>query len=133
MIDIVTKLDPYFYPAYEFGGIMIPQYTPRPDAAIIILNRGILRLGKRQSYKLPFYLGWLYYTNYGDCDMASHYLALASHYPSAPPFLPALAASLYVRAGKKESAQAFLAAAYQAAENPMVKRSIAEKILRMAK
>ncbi|MBN1981884.1 MAG: hypothetical protein JW795_10145 [Chitinivibrionales bacterium] len=132
MIDIVTKLDPYFYPAYEFGGVMISQLTAHPDAAIIILNRGIFHLGVK-TYKLPFYLGWLYYAQYDDADMASHYLSLASHAPDVPPYLPALTATLFSRVGKQEQARAFLTAAYNAAENPRVKKSIEEKLMAIGK
>lgn len=127
MVDIVTKLNPYFYPAYEFAGVMLPNYCQAPDAARIILQRGLTHLGI-SKYSIPFYLGWIYYEQYNDYGQAAQYLALASHNPKAPPFYSALAASLYTDAGKRDHAVEFLYSAYYASENPAVKQTVRNKI-----
>ena len=41
MVDIITRLNPYFYPAYEFAGIMIPITCNNPEAARVILERDL--------------------------------------------------------------------------------------------
>lgn len=127
MVDMVTRLNPYFYPAYEFAGVMLPSFSNDPDAARIILNRGISYLGDTK-YSLPFYLGWLYYDKYDDYEQAAQYLTLAAHNKSAPPFYTALAASFYANAGKKDYALQFLYTAYYSSENPAVKKTVKDKI-----
>ncbi len=127
MVDMVTRLNPYFYPAYEFAGVMLPSFSNDADAARIILNRGISYLGNKKSI-LPFYLGWLYYDKYQDYEQAAQYLALAAHNKNAPPFYTALAASFYANAGKKDYALEFLYTAFYSSENPAVKKTIKDKI-----
>jgi hypothetical protein len=41
MVDMVTKLNPRFYPAYEFAGLLLPDVCKNLDAAKILLQRGI--------------------------------------------------------------------------------------------
>ncbi len=41
MLDIITKLNPYFYPAYEFAGVLLPDITRNPDISRVLLERGI--------------------------------------------------------------------------------------------
>ncbi len=130
MVDMVTRLNPYFYPAYEFAGVMLPAHSNNPDAARIILNRGITHLGN-DRYSLPFYLGWIYYDKYDNPQEAALYLSLASRYKNAPPFYSGLAATLYNKAGKKDLAMEFLYSAYYSSENPAVKKTIEKKIVEL--
>ena len=128
MLDMVTRLNPYYYPAYEFAGVMLPAHSGESDAARIILNRGISYLGDTK-YSLPFYLGWIYYDTYNDPEEAARYLILASRNEKAPPFYSGLAATLYTKAGKKDLALEFLYSAYYSSENPAVKKTVKEKIV----
>ncbi len=41
MVDLITRIHPDFYPAYEFAGVMIPEICNDPDAARVILERGL--------------------------------------------------------------------------------------------
>lgn len=127
MIDIVTTLNPYFYPAYEFAGVIIPQFTSNLDAARIILNRGITHLGNKR-FSIPFYLAWIYHEKYGDRKTAAEYLIYASKNKNAPEFYTSLAASLLSKAGEKELALKFLVSAYHSSENPAVRKTVEEKI-----
>jgi hypothetical protein len=127
MVDMVTRLNPRFYPAYEFAGLMLPTYSNNPDAARIILNRGINHLTDHH-YHLYFYLGWLYYNSYHDLEMAANYLSIAAGCDKAPPYITGLVATLYARAGRKEMAEEFLRSLYQTSENPAVRRTIERKI-----
>ncbi len=127
MVDMVTRLNPYFYPAYEFAGVMLPAHMNDLDAARIILNRGIMYLGAEKS-SLPFYLGWIYYDNYNDPEKAALYLSLAAQCKNAPPFYAGLAATLYRDAGKRDLALEFLYSAYYSSENPAVRKTIKNKI-----
>lgn len=127
MVDMVTRLNPCFYPAYEFGGIMLPTHAGNVDAARIILNRGITHLGDRK-WNIAFYLGWLHYDKYRDRLRAATYLALAAHTPDAPPLAARLAATMYHKADHTELAIEFLRSIEISSESPTVRRSVREKI-----
>lgn len=128
MIDIITKLNPYFYPAYEFAGVVLPDITKRPDLSRIILERGIANV-KTKQWNLAFYMGILQYQYYNDPYMAAFYFDLASRAPGAPVRkLVGLAALLYNRAGLENYALEYLRMMYETTDNPEVKRHIFEKI-----
>jgi hypothetical protein len=130
MVDIITKLDPYFYPAYEFAGLIIPDVCKNPDAARVILQRGLTYLGKTK-WNIPFYLGMLYYEHYDDKETAALYISMASKVPSEQSAkLAAIAASFYNQAGKRDTALKFLSFMYETSESPDVKRHILEQIAR---
>lgn len=127
MLDIITKLNPYFYPAYEFAGIMIPTFTGDYDAAQVLLNRGINYMGNRK-YTIPFYLGWLYYSQYKDFEATAYYMAYAAKNPQAPVFISKLAATMYENANQSKVGLNFLYSVYYSTENELIKKTIEEKI-----
>ena len=127
MVDIVTRLNPYFYPAYEFAGVMLPQESGDPDAALIILNRGMTYIGGKR-FSIPFYISWLYNNQLNDPQLAADFLTIAAHNPKAPAFYTAFAASLYSKADKKDIAIKYLMSAYYSSENPAVKETIINKL-----
>ena len=128
MLDIITKLNPCFYPAYEFAGVLLPDITGNPDISRIILERGISNLKVRQ-WKIAFYMGILYYQYYKDNYSAARYFELASHAPGAPKEkLAGMAAAFYRKAGQESYARSYLKLMYETSDNPEVKRHILEKI-----
>lgn len=128
MVNIITKLNPYFYPAYEFAGTVLPSLANNPDAARIILHRGITNLGNTK-FSIPFYLGWLYYDKYQDYESAAYFLAYAGKNLKAPAYISRLAATLYKKTNQTEVALQLLYAAYEATENPSAKKTLKEKII----
>jgi hypothetical protein len=130
MVDLVTRLNPYCYPAYEFAGLMLPDVCKNPGAARIILERGV-SANIDKKWKLYYYLGMLYYRYYDDREMAGTYLACAvTQSKSAGYGLAGIAAAMFKKAGKPEEGKAFLALVYSLSENPEVKRYIREKMAR---
>lgn len=128
MLDIITKLNPNFYPAYEFAGVLLPDITRNPDISRVLLERGISNLRVKQ-WNICFYMGMLYYKNYKDNYTAARYIELASRAPGAPKEkLVSLAASFYRKSGQEEYALSYLKLMYETSENPEVKRHILEKI-----
>lgn len=128
MVDVVTRLNPYFYPAYEFAGLMIPDICNNPDAARVILERGIFYIGETQ-WKVAFYLGMVYYKYYDDSALAAYYLALASQSKGAPAVkLAQLAAAFYNKTENLASSNTFLYFLYQTSESPDVRKFLMEKI-----
>lgn len=129
MVDLVTKINPRFYPAYEFAGVMIPEVCNAPDAARVILDRGLFYIGDKK-WNLAFYMGLLYYRYYGDNEVAAEYMALASRVKGAPSAkLAGIAAAFYSKAGLQRTAENFLVLSYQASENPEVRSHLRTKIL----
>lgn len=127
MVDMVTRLNPYFYPAYEFAGVMLPQESDDVDAAIIILNRGVTYLAD-ERFIIPFYLAWIYNEKRNDPESAAHYMTIAAKHPKAPPFYSGFTASLFAKSDQKELAIKFLMTAYYSSENPAVKETIVDKL-----
>jgi len=127
MVDMVTKLNPRFYPAYEFAALMIPDFCHNPDAARVILDRGISAFGA-SNWKLPFYLGWLYYREYHDKVRAAYYLQLASQDPKVAPYIVGLTARFLRDAGLHDQSRRFLLTMYETAENPRVREHIRQKL-----
>lgn len=131
MVDIITKLDPYFYPAYEFAGLVIPDVCKNPDAAKVILQRGLTYLGKTK-WNIPFYLGMIYYEHYNDKETAARYISMASKVPGDQSVkLAGIAASFYNQAGKREMALEFLSFMYETSESPDVKRHLLNQIVKI--
>jgi hypothetical protein len=130
MVDMVTRLNPDFYPAYEFAGLMLPNFAHNPDAARIILNRGINAISVKK-YRLYFYLGWLYYNSYHDYKSAAEYLSVAARCTDAPPYVAGVVATFFQKAGRVDMAQEFLQSLYQTTENPAVRQTIGRKLAGM--
>jgi hypothetical protein len=128
LVDLVTKLNPNLYPAYEFAGLMLPDVCKNPDAARIILERGVTSNVERK-WKLYYYLGMIYYRYYDDRDMAAKYLACAvTQKNSSGVRLAGIAAAMFRKAGKPQEGKDFLDLVYSLSENPEVKRYIRSKM-----
>jgi hypothetical protein len=128
MVDLVTRLNPQFYPAYEFAGVMLPEVCNNPDAARVILERGLFHIGDRK-WNVPFYLSLLYYNYYNQQKIAADYMVLASRIKGAPADkLAGIASAMYARAGFRRYAEEILVLTYQASENPEVRSHLASKI-----
>jgi len=128
MIEMVTRLHPHFSEAYEFAGLMIPDVCHDPDAARIILERGMNTLGD-VSWNIPFYLGMLYNRHYNDPERAALCFAAAARVQSPQSGkLARLAARFYENAGREDEAMDVLLFLLETSENPEVRRHIEGKI-----
>jgi hypothetical protein len=128
MVDLVTRLNPHLYPAYEFAGLMLPDICKNPDAARIILERGVASPVERK-WKLYYYLGMLYYRYYDDRERAATCLACAVTQPGSPGVrMAGIAAAMFRKAGKPEEGKDFLGLMYALSENPEVKRYLQFKL-----
>ncbi len=127
MVDMLTRLHPHFYEAYEFAGLMIPDLCGNPDAARIILERGM----NQTDYKwnIPFYLGMLYYKYFNDPERAAFYFTAAANRPGPHKSkLANLAANFYQKSGREPNDLSLLVFLYQSSENPEVRRHLLQKI-----
>ena len=128
MVDIVTRLNPYFYPAFEFGGLLVPEICNNPVAGRIILERGVCA-PLEKKWKLYFYLGMLQYKYFNDYEKAALCIATAAQLPGAPKDkLSSIAESIYKKASPSRSADKLLMFMYATSENPEVRRYLRDKI-----
>jgi hypothetical protein len=128
MVDLVTRLNPRCYPAYEFAGLMIPDVCKNPGAARVILERGV-SANIDESWKLYYYLGMIYYRYYDDRKMAGTYLACAVTRKNSPGIgLAGIAAAMFKKAGRPGEGRDFLELVYSLSENPEVKRYMLGKL-----
>jgi hypothetical protein len=128
LLDMITRLHPHFNEAYEFAGLMVPDLCHNPDAAKIILERGVNVFGT-SKWNIPFYLGMLYNRHYKDPVRAAAAFSDAARAPSDfQGQLARLAATFYNNADRDTDALDVLVFLYETSENPEVKRHIAGKI-----
>ncbi|MDR0331519.1 MAG: hypothetical protein LBH93_07425 [Chitinispirillales bacterium] len=128
MVDMITRLHPHFHEAYEFAGLMIPDLCRNPDAAKVILERGMNVMGDTK-WNIPFYLGMLYNKYYRDPERAAICIAAAAQVQSEHSGkLARLASHFYSAAGRGAEALDVLLFLHETSENPEVKRHIEGKI-----
>ena len=124
-LDLAAALDPYYTEPYYFAGNVIPWYGA-VDQVIRILKKG-LKL-KKGDWRLPFYLGFIYFYFKKDSITGAKYLAMATHSPSAPSYLPLLVARLYSEKGHYSAAIAYLEGLYRSAQDPKAKEMIKKRL-----
>jgi len=100
LIHLVTDLDPHFVFPYRFGALVLSQDMEAFDRGIRILRKGMHH--NPTKWELPFEIGFLYFVDAGDPDMAARYFELASRMPDAPDLARRFAAFVYSRAGHDE-------------------------------
>jgi hypothetical protein len=97
LIDLVTDLDPHFIFPYRFGALVLSQDMEAFDRGIGVLRKGMHH--NPTDWKLPFEIGFLYFVDARQYDMAARYFDLASRMPGAPDLTRRFAAFVYSRAG----------------------------------
>jgi hypothetical protein len=128
MVDMVTRLNPLFYPAYEFAGLILPDLCNDPGAGRVILERGIGVFG-RTRWELWFYAGMIQYAAYDDFVRAAQYFVNASRIPGTHSRkLASLAVGFLRQTSREDQAHEVLSLVYETVEDPSVKRRIAEKL-----
>jgi hypothetical protein len=131
MVDIISKLNPYFYPVYEFSGLMLTDMTGNVDLARIMMERGIFYVGDKK-WNPAFYLGMIYFKYYHDDVTAAKFFTIAINAKNAPvQKLLKLAKAFLLKTDNKEDSLAMTAFLYQTCENPEVKKYLAESFQKM--
>ncbi|GAC1664488.1 MAG: hypothetical protein NVS9B4_19940 [Candidatus Acidiferrum sp.] len=96
LLDIATKLDPHFLPAYRFGAMFLSDAPPRgagrPDLAVELIKRGI----QRNPDYWRFYedLGFIYYLDLKDYAKASEAFYEGSKNPNSLIWMKVMAAKI---------------------------------------
>jgi len=128
MVDMVTRLNPYFEPAYEFAGVLLPDLAGAPDAAEVILRRGIENIGS-WSHKPYLYAGVLRLKYWNDRVGAAEYIGRGALVPTEHAWKMArMAATFYTQAGEQLAARDYLVLLLETSDNPAVKRVVEDKM-----
>jgi hypothetical protein len=128
MIDIVTRLNPDFFPAFEFGGLLIPEVCKNPNAGRIILERGLCSHFEKK-WKLYFYLGMLYNRYFNDNGKAALCFAVAAQLPGAPEEkLVKLSRHFLMESPGSSQTNQLLQLMYSTSENPAVRRYLMSQL-----
>ncbi len=124
-LDLAASLDPYYTEPYYFAGNVIPWYGA-VDTVIPILKRGIEY--KKGDWRIPFYLGFIYFYFKKDPVKGAKYLSMATQNPHAPSYLPLLVARLYSEKGHYSAAIAYLEGLYRSTQDPKLKETIGKRL-----
>lgn len=94
---IATDLDPRYFVVYHSVALNLSAWARRAEASDRVSLRGVAALPERWEFRLV--LGFNAYFLHGDAALASDYIAEASRFPDAPPFLASLAGRMRYQAG----------------------------------
>ena len=125
-LALSLALDPYYFEPYLFAGNVLP-WCGGADLVIPLLKEGLQY--RHDDWRIPFYLGFIYFYFKKDRIRGAHYLSLAARLPSAPSYLPLLATRLYSQAGRFSPAITYLRSLYRNTKDPKLK-SIFQKRLK---
>ncbi len=117
-LALSLALDPHYFEPYLFAGNVLPWYGG-VDQVIPLLKEGLKY--RRDDWRIPFYLGFIYFYFKKDRIQGAHYLSQAARLPSAPSYLPLLATRLYSKAGRFSTAITYLQSLYRNTEDPKLK------------
>jgi len=85
MLGTITRLDPYFADAYQWGGVFLAMLKRDNDASIDLLRSGIAKNPRR--WELPFEIARTYVLNRHDGVMGAKWMAVAAQTGTPPPFV----------------------------------------------
>lgn len=128
MVDMVTRLNPWFEPAYEFAGVVLPELTDAPGASETLLERAITYIGTT-SYKPYFYRGVLKLKQGEEHrGEAAAFMARAALVPSDHSAkLARMAATFAYRAGGSAEKLWYLAFMLETTDSPALRRVLEEQ------
>ncbi|KPL11154.1 hypothetical protein AMJ85_04390 [candidate division BRC1 bacterium SM23_51] len=99
----VTELDPRFIEAYKFGNFILGDEGGNQEAALRLLDRGIVRNYKR-TYILPYEAIFICLTDLQDYDRARYYLRQTLRTRDCPPYVKRIENYIDARKGNYEIA-----------------------------
>ncbi|MBI4482347.1 MAG: hypothetical protein HY652_05590 [Acidobacteria bacterium] len=131
LLEITTHLDPRMIPAYQFGATFLSTAQPmglgRPDKGIRLLRKGIA--ANAGSWRLYFDLGFLYYWELHDFQKAGEVFVEGARVPEAPPWMEAVAATLFAKGGAIETAKYLWQKQHEEARNEQLKQNAYNHLL----
>lgn len=126
-LDNLTDLDPQFYLPYFVAQVLLPEIEQN-EHAILISEKGIRALP--ENWKIPAYLGYIYYYYLEDFEKGAEFYQRASEIPGALPSAKRMAINLTSKANKHLLALEMWLELYAEEKNEEIKAMIAKKIVR---
>ena len=127
--DVVTRLDPRFIDAYNFGAIMLAQYGRDKTSAMDLLKLGIKR--DPDSWEIPFQAGFISYTIYNNYTQALTYFKMAVKKPNHKKIADEYIAFLNAKKGNIEIALQMWTDMYNKSNDSITKAICVYNILRL--
>jgi hypothetical protein len=128
-LEAITEIDPYFYPAYELGGIFLSVITEDKRGAEQMLLKGTRYFP--ESWKIRAYLAYHYQFELNEPEKAYEQYLAGSKLPGAS-YLLGLIASSYINKmkGSGQSIQ-FLEGLAKNAQDPLMRKKFEEKLIKL--
>ncbi|RMF93497.1 MAG: hypothetical protein D6734_09910, partial [Candidatus Schekmanbacteria bacterium] len=124
--NLLTDLDPNFYLAYQFSGLILTVFANRIDQSITILKKGAKY--NPDNWFIYFLLGYNYFNEIRDYKKAAFYIRQASLVKGSPAFLKLFATRLYSSAGNPEDGIIFTESLLRKTENEEMKKRLNERL-----
>jgi hypothetical protein len=130
LLDITVTLDPKLMVTYYVGSIFLSEKPPRgagdPNGAIELLRRGIA--ANPDEWRLWHHLGFIYYWELQDYERASWAYAEGAKNPNARDWMRAMAASIALKGGNRETSLFLWSQIYESTGDPGIRASAARHI-----
>ncbi|MGC8579838.1 MAG: tetratricopeptide repeat protein [bacterium] len=127
--DVVTRLDPRFIDAYNFGAIMLAQYGRDKTSAMDLLKLGLKRAP--DSWEIPFQAGFISYVIYKNYNQALKYFRMADKKPVHKKIVDEYIAFLNAKIGNIEIALHMWTDMYNKSNDNITKAICMYNILRL--
>jgi len=124
-ITLSVELDPYYLEPYYFAANVL-SWNGKVDWSISLLKKGLKYL--KGDWRIPFYLGFLFFYFKKKPIEGAKYLGMATHFPEAPSYLPLLVSRLYSEKGRFSAAIIYLRGLYRSLEDPKLKEAIKKRL-----
>jgi tetratricopeptide (TPR) repeat protein len=121
IFSTIVDIDPHFIGAYRFGAFVLAEDVGNPVLGIELLRKGMRY--NRDSWELPFDLGFIYYIHFDNLKRAAHFFRLASRLEGAPPITQRFAAFAFSKAGRLDLARSLWQQIYESSDNPVMRES----------
>jgi hypothetical protein len=129
ILDIVTTLNPRFYKAYEFGGVVLTKEKSEIPKTLKLLDRGIAEFP--HDWQLRVYAAMAQLALDSNFNLAAEYLKPVTLEKDVPDHIRTITATFLEKGGGRRVALAFLIHAYVRSDNSINREIFVKKILKM--
>lgn len=129
MLDVITQLNPRFYQAYEFSGVVLPKSKAQIRQSLVVLDRGIEQFPK--DWRLRVYAAMARLGLDSGFTQAAEYLRPITLDPEVPDHIRTLCATFLSKGGGRKVALAFLVDRWLHSGNTINREIFVEKMLKL--